>query len=177
MSPNVDAANYCSTEILKTGKAVEIRSLRQSDRADLEQAVKRETTQSLYRRFFTVKREFSEKEAEFYINVDFVKHVALVAIVTEDGKPAIVGGGRYVTVQPNEAEVAFSIIDEYQGRGLGTLLMRHLIAIARSAGFKTLIAEVLPENVPMLKVFEKCGCSVSKRHRDGVVHVVIDLVS
>ena len=63
-----------------------------------------------------------------------------------------VGSGRYVVVRPATAEVAFAVIDEFQCRGMGSIMMHHLIIIARAAGLKELIAEVLPENVPMLKI-------------------------
>ena len=53
--------------------------------------------------------------------------------------------------------MAFAVVDQNQGQGIGAGLMRHLAAVARSAGLHELIAEVLPDNTPMLKVFEKCG--------------------
>jgi RimJ/RimL family protein N-acetyltransferase len=86
-----------------------------------------------------------------------------------------VGGARYVLVQPGQAEVAFAIVDEYQGQGIGAALVRHLAAIARGAGLETLIAEVLPDNIPMLKVFEKSGLSLGTKHDRGVVHVTLRL--
>ena len=68
------------------------------------------------------------------MDVDFVDHVALVAVVEEDGRPMIAGGGRYVVVQPGQAELAFAVVDEYQGQRIGAALLRHLVAIARAAG-------------------------------------------
>jgi GNAT superfamily N-acetyltransferase len=109
------------------------------------------------------------------VNVDFVDHVALVAVVDESGRPVIAGGARYVVVQSGTAEVAFAVVDQYQGQGLGAALMHHLAAIARSAGIKELIAEVLPDNVPMLKVFEKSGFGVSTKRESGIVHVALRL--
>ena len=109
------------------------------------------------------------------MNVDFVNHVALVAVVEEGARPVIVGGARYIVVQPGQAEVAFAIVDEYQGQGIGAALMRHLAAIARQAGLETLIAEVLPDNSPMLKVFQKSGLSLGTRHEGGVVHATLRL--
>ena len=87
----------------------------------------------------------------------------------------IVGGGRYVVARPLTAEVAFAVVDEFQGQGLGSALMRHLITIARDAGLKEFIAEVLPDNAAMLKVFEKSGLSLTSKREARVVHVVLPL--
>jgi ribosomal protein S18 acetylase RimI-like enzyme len=171
----VDAARYSAIEVMRDGRPVEIRAVRPDDRAGLAAAVGRVSTESLYRRFFAVKRSFTEQETAYFVDVDFVNHVALVAVVEEDGQPMIAGGGRYVVGQPGQAEVAFAVVDQYQGQRIGAALMRHLVAIARAAGLKELIAEVLPDNVSMLKVFEKSGLSPVTRRESGVVHVRLRL--
>lgn len=171
-----ELAQYSEAEALRDGRQVEIRALRAEDRDGLLAAVGRIGTDSLYRRFFVVKREFSEKETSFFVNVDFVNHVALVAVLEEDGRPVIVGGGRYVVVNPGQAEVAFAVVDKYQGLGLGTTLMRHLVAIARRSGLQELIADVLPDNRQMLNVFQKSGLPVSTRRDAGSLHVTLRLV-
>ena len=170
-----ELAKYSEVAALRDGRRVDIRALRPEDRDDLVAAVRRIGTDSLYRRFFAVKREFSEKETQFFVNVDFVNHVALVAVVEEDGKPVIAGGGRYIVVNPGQAEVAFAVVDKYHGQGIGTILMRHLVAIARRAGLRELIADVLPDNRQMLKVFEKSGLRTSTRRESGSVHVTLQL--
>ena len=165
-----EPASYSAIQTLRDGRKIQIRALRPQDRDGLTSAVARVGKESLYRRFFAGKREFSEKEVSFFVDVDFVNHVALVAVVKE-GQATIVGGGRYVVVRPGQAEVAFAVIDEYQGQGIGAALMRHLGAIARHSGLRELIAEVLSENVPMLKVFEKSGLEMSTKREGAVVHV------
>jgi RimJ/RimL family protein N-acetyltransferase len=172
---HLHAAEYRAVELLRDGRKIEIRALRPQDRAQLIAAVGHASAQSLYRRFFAVRRHFSEQEIDFFVNVDFVKHVALVAVVKENGQPVIVGGGRYVVIEPGKAEVAFAVLDEYQGQGFGSVLMHHLAKIARTAGLKELIAEVLPDNISMLKVFEKSGLRLAARHESGVVHVSLAL--
>jgi GNAT superfamily N-acetyltransferase len=172
----LEAAKYSAVELLRNGLRVEIRSLRPDDRAELVAAIGRTSTQSLIRRFFAAKRGFTEQEIAFFLNVDFVSHVALVAVVEEGGRPVIVGGGRYIILQPGKAEVAFAVIDERQGQGIGAALMQHLVAIARKSGLKELIAEVLPDNVPMLKVFEKSGLRLSTTREARVVHVTLQLL-
>ena len=68
------------------------------------------------------------------------------------------------------------MIDEYQVQGIGSIVMRHLVAIARAARLQELIAEVLPENMPMLKVFAKSGLHMIIAETDDVVHVTLELV-
>jgi GNAT superfamily N-acetyltransferase len=170
-----EAARYSTVEALRNGRRVEIRALRSDDRADFVAAVGHISDQSLYRRFFGVRRSFTEPEKAFFLDIDFIDHVALVAVVEEGGRPMIVGGGRYIVVQPGKAEVAFAVLDQYQGQGIGAALMRHLAAIARSAGLHELIAEVLPDNTPMLKVFENCGFGLSTKRESGVMHVALRL--
>jgi RimJ/RimL family protein N-acetyltransferase len=96
-------------------------------------------------------------------------------VVEENGRPVVIGGARYVAVQPGKAEVAFALIDDYQGHGIGAALLRHLAVIARNAGVEELIAEVLPDNLPMVKVFENSGFPMSRKHDLQVVHVSLRL--
>ena len=171
----LDAATYSAIESLGTGRQVEIRALTPDDKAGLIAAFDRTSKQSRYRRFFAVRRGFTEKEIAFFVNVDFVNHVALVAVAEESGRPTIVGGGRYVVVQPGKAEVAFAVVDQYQGQGIAGALLRHLVAIARGSGLTDLIAEVLPDNEPMLKVFEKSGLPLTTKREPDVVHLTLRL--
>ena len=170
------AARYSTIEVLRDGRRLEIRALRPEDKHELLHAVSRTGAQSLFRRFFAAKRTFSEQEIAFFVNVDFSTHVALLAVLEEQGAPAIVGGGRYIVSGPGETEVAFAIIDAYQGQGIGGKLLQHLAVIAREAGIKEFSAEVLPENMPMLKVFERSGLPLTIRREPGVVHVTLGLV-
>lgn len=169
------AANYCAVETLRNGRRIEIRALRPDDRADMLAAVNRASAQSLSRRFFVPKRQLTQQEIEFFLNIDFVNHVALVAVCEEEGQQVIVGGGRYVVSQPRLAELAFVVVDQYQGQGIGAALLQHLAKIARSARLDGLLAEVLPENTAMLKVFDKSGFRLSKKREVDVVHVCLQL--
>jgi GNAT superfamily N-acetyltransferase len=171
----VEAATYSAVETLREGRRVAIRALRPDDRAEFLAAVGRASPESLYRRFFSVKGGFTEQETDFFLNIDFVDHVALVAVAEEASRPVIVGGARYIVLQPGKAEVAFTVIDPYQGQGIGTALMRHLAGIAYGAGLRELIAEVLPENDAMLKVFAKSGFPLSTERESDVVHVAVRL--
>jgi RimJ/RimL family protein N-acetyltransferase len=169
------ADDYSSIDHLRDGSMIEIRALRPDDREDMLAAIGRTSARSLQRRFFVPKRGFSEKEISFFIDIDFSEHVALVAEIEEGGRPVIVGGGRYIVVQPGEAELAFVVVDAYQGKGIGAALLRHLIALARTAQLKELVADVLAENTAMLKVFDKLGFRPHPALEPQVRHLVLNL--
>jgi RimJ/RimL family protein N-acetyltransferase len=171
----MDAANYRATDRLRDGQPIEIRALKPEDTPQLLAALPRTSDRSLYRRFFGVKRHFSDQEIDRFVTLDFVNDVALVVIVEEEGKPAIIGGVRYAVIKHGRAEIAFSVIDAYQGRGIGAALLRHLTGIARKAGLQEFIAEVLPENIPMLKVFERSGLPCQMKRDQDAVHVALQL--
>jgi GNAT superfamily N-acetyltransferase len=166
-----ETPNYTARELLRDGSPIEIRALRPEDEADMLAAIGQTSAQSLQRRFFVMKRHFSDKERAFFMNIDFKDHVAIVALADEADRKAIVGGGRYIVFEPGRAEMAFVVIDTWQGRGIGSILMRHLVEIARDAGLKELIAEVLPENAAMIKVFGKFGFSPGSRRDPQVIHL------
>jgi ribosomal protein S18 acetylase RimI-like enzyme len=167
--------DYSALEHLRDGRPIEIRALKPSDEAGMLDAVNSTNAESLRRRFFVTKRAFSEKEKAFFMNADFVKHVALVADIDDGGRRRIIGGGRYIVSEAGEAEVAFVVIDDFQGQGIGGALTRHLVKLARAAGLKALVAEVLPENASMLAVLRKFGFAPGRRRDPQVVHMVLAL--
>ena len=165
-----DAAAYSAVETLRDGRRIEIRALRPSDREDMIKAVGQTGAESFYRRFFSPRRDFTEQQIAYFVNVDFSSHVALVAVAEEDGRPAIVGGGRYIVCEPACAELAFAVIDRYQGQGVGSALLRHIVGLARDAGLAELVADVLPENIPMLTLLRRSGFDFDARRGPGAVH-------
>lgn len=167
-----DAACYTARERLRDGREIEIRALRRSDREDMLAAVGRTSGPSLQRRFFAIKRGFSDSEIAFFMDVDFERHVSLVALLSEEELPTIVGGGRYVLVKEDEAELAFLVVDAYQGQGIGRLLMKHLIAVAEEQGVRALTAEVLPENAAMLRLFRDFGFRTVPSGDFSTVHLL-----
>jgi RimJ/RimL family protein N-acetyltransferase len=171
-----DFASFSIDERLRNGEHIEIRALRPSDRQALLVATEHTSDRSLYRRFFGVRREFSEEEVTSFVDVDFVNQVALVAIKRAAAdEELIVAGARYIIVRPGAAEIAFTVVDEFQGKGIAGALLRHLVTLARMAGLRQLIAEVLPENTAMLRVLERSGLRSEKKREDGVVHITLQL--
>jgi GNAT superfamily N-acetyltransferase len=170
-----EPSRYSTNERLRDGRPVEIRALKPEDRDSFLAAVDGIGAESLRRRFFGARRSFSESEVAYFVNVDFVGQVALVAVVEDDGRPTIVGGARYVVVQPGKAEIAFAVVDRYQGQGVGAALMRHLAAVARGAGLRELVAEVLAENTSMLKVITKSGLPLRTERGSGTIEITLQL--
>jgi RimJ/RimL family protein N-acetyltransferase len=171
-----EAASFSTTELLRDGRRVEIRALRPDDRDELLAAAGRTSDRSLYRRFFGVRRTFSDEEVASFVNIDFVDEVALLATTRAGGREVVAGGGRYIVVRPGTAELAFTVVDEFQGLGLATALLRHLTALALAAGVREFIAEVLPDNAAMLRVFERSGLRMQRDRESGVVHITLQLV-
>ena len=170
-----EAASFSTTELLRDGRRVEVRALRPGDRDELLAAAGRTSDRSLYRRFFGVRRTFSDEEVASFVNIDFVDAVALLAVMREGGREVVAGGGRYIVIQPGTAELAFTVVDEFQGLGLASALLRHLTALARAAGLREFVAEVLPDNTAMLRVFERSGLKVQRRRENGVLHITLEL--
>src|SRR6478672_5204458 len=93
--------------------------------------------------------------------------VALVATVRGE----IIGIARYDKIDATTAEVAFNISDAYQGRGVGSVLLEHLAAIAHELGVGKFVADVLPQNRKMIGVFTEAGYEVEHHYDDGVIAV------
>lgn len=166
---------YSAVELLRDGRSIEIRALQPDDETQMLAALSRSSQQSLYRRFFGVKKGFSEREKAFFLNANFTDHVALVATIRQSDGTVIVGGARYVVAEPETAEVAFMVVDDFQGMGVGSALMRHLILLAKGASIKRLIADVLPDNTAMMNVFRQCGHPIATTKAKGVVHIGLDI--
>ena len=174
----IDARNYYAVEEkLRDGTEVIIRAVRPDDADRLVNAFRQLDPQSVYARFFGYRKEPTAVELARLDTLDFVREVALVATKMTDDK-AVIGGARYVTRDVDgvrAAEVAFTVEEAYQGRGLAGRLLKHLIVIARDAGIERFEAEVLSENKPMLAVFERSGLPVKQSRTSGIVHVELEL--
>src|SRR5207247_9529015 len=112
-----EAIDYTARELLSDGSQIEIRALRREDEADMLAAVGKTSAQSLQRRFFAMKRHLSDKERAFFMDVDFMNHVAIVALAEDSGRKVIVGVGRYIVLDPRRAEMALAVVQSWEGPG------------------------------------------------------------
>lgn len=169
MPVETEASNYRAEEILRDGRAVTIRALHSEDKPLWQDVWEHLSPTSVYYRFFTPKKSMSAAEVAYFTQLDFVKHVALLAIVHDAvlaDDPAAVGRYHINETKPESAEIAFAVEDAYHGLGIGTLLLKHLVIIARQAGIKEFVAYVLSENSKMLEVFDNFGLPVTRELKD-----------
>jgi len=174
-----DIANYSAQERLRDGRLATIRSIQRADKGGIADALRELSSESFYRRTFATKRDLTDRELSQLTEVDGETVVALVALMKEEGRDRIVGGGRYVRCNgagaPSRAEVAFLVDDAHQGIGIGSRIFRHLVSIAQGAGIRQFEAEVLPSNGDMLRLFSKSGLPVTATATRETVHVTIEL--
>jgi len=170
--------DYAADVILRDGTSVHLRAIRPDDRAELARGFAELSPEAVYFRFFRAKRRLTDDELTAFTELDFTQRAALVATLRVGGEERIIAVARYAVTDdsrrpPHRAEVAFTVGDVIQGRGLGTLLLEHLAIIARANGIAEFEAEVLGENNRMLRVFANSGFRVKRSLADGVFHVTL----
>jgi RimJ/RimL family protein N-acetyltransferase len=142
---------------LRDGSRVLIRPVEPADRELFRRGWERFGEESRYRRFMGAKHGLSEGELTYFTEVDHVDHEAIGARDADTGEG--VGVARYVRVpgQPATAEAAVSVVDDWQGRGLGGELLRRLTRRARAQGVERFQASLFAFNQSMLALFEAVG--------------------
>lgn len=177
---SVDARHYAVKVLLRDGSRVCIRAICPDDKQRLLDAFHHLSGHSVYFRFLGSKRKLSEKELKYLTDIDYVRHMALVATLPADGDEQMIGVGRYIKLNSlgsdNRAEIALYVVDEFQERGLGTLLMTHLLPLARANGISEIEADVSGDNRLMLEVIEHSGFRVKRTVSSGVVHVSFSIL-
>lgn len=140
---------------LRDGSRARLRPIAAGDKEILAAAVERMSDESRYRRFFSVVNMLSPEQLAYLTEVDHVDHEAIVAIEPSTG--SALGVARFVRrrSEPETAEVAFAVIDEWQGRGLGRALLTELTARARQEGVTSFYALVQYENEKSVKMLSK----------------------
>lgn len=146
--------------VLKDGTPLHLRPIRPDDGPELLKLYDKLSNTSLYHRFFVVPTKDASK-ADYLAHVDYDNQFAVVAVLGGD----VVAVARYHRdlKRADHAEVAFTVADALHGKGIGSLLFSRLAAVARKHGVAVFDAEVLTDNVGMIRVFEKSGCPMIRR--------------
>jgi RimJ/RimL family protein N-acetyltransferase len=149
--------------ILRDGSKVLIRQVQSADTPLLADGFARLSAQSRQLRFLTRKKELSPAELRYFTQVDHRDHEAVGALNHADGRG--VGIARYVrdAEDPQAAEIAVTIVDDWQGRGLGTELLSQLSGRARSEGIRRFTALVSADNVAMAGLLRKIQADLVRR--------------
>ncbi len=158
------AASQPELVTLRSGDVVRIRPVRPDDGPALARAYANLGEQSRYRRFFTVMPQLPDTTLKAAVEVDHADHEALVAVPLLSAQ--IVGECRFIRLpdQPGTADIGVTVVDAWQGRGLGSALLARLSERAAEAGIEYFTAEVLAENRTMLRLLPSLGQVETESH-------------
>jgi GNAT superfamily N-acetyltransferase len=170
----LDVVEHFTLESPGDSEGVTIRPIRPDDRERIVKAFRALDLRSIYVRFFFHKKDLSDEELRRLCEPDRAREVVLVATIGSGSQEPIIGLGHYVR-RGASAEIAFTVEEDYQGRGIASSLLQHLAHIARENGILQFEADVLAENAPMLNVLHHSGLRAGVRASDGIVHVTLFL--
>jgi GNAT superfamily N-acetyltransferase len=171
------AAGYCARAVLRDETPVCLRAIRPDDKVRMRIAFERLSPQTVYRRFFQHLTALGSGALRGATELDFHDHVGLALTVGEGTGERFIAVGEFVRVSPGAdcAEMAFVVVDDYQHRGAATLLLQHLLHVARGLGVRELLALVLEDNHEMLEVFKNSKLPLRQTVESGVRHVLMSL--
>jgi RimJ/RimL family protein N-acetyltransferase len=175
----LDPRSYAFAECLKDGTAVTIRAACPEDGPKVREVFDNLGSEARYSRFFTYKTDVRDDELARFTGADFERAVALVVFSGQGDHEVLIGGASYYVsddnIPPRSAELAFIVTREYQGRGVASMLLRHLQRIARASGLERLSADVLSSNHAMLNVFRRSGLPMTLRVEGPETRVTLSL--
>ncbi len=159
-------AEYEFREQLKDGRKIMIRPIRPEDEELHYELFKSLSRQTNYFRFFSYRRHLTHEQAARFTQIDYDREIAIIALLKEAGRERSIGVNRLTyQARSNQHEFAIVVADEFQGSGVGAILMRRLLEIARDRQIKQIIGVVLAENLKMINFCKSFGFKV--RDQDG----------
>ncbi|MER5929324.1 GNAT family N-acetyltransferase [Streptomyces sp. NPDC002054] len=173
-------AHWEADVVLRDGGTARIRPITTEDAGRLVSFYEQVSDESKYYRFFAPHPRLSDRDVYRFTHHDYVDRVGLAATIGGE----FIGTVRYDRTGPDgrpasgtadQAEVAFLVQDAHQGRGVASALLEHIGAVARERGIRRFVAEVLPANSKMIKVFKDVGYQQRRTFEDGSVHLTLDL--
>ena len=160
---------------LRDGSRALIRPIRAADKEALVDGLARLSSESRYRRFLRPVTSLNERELQYLTEIDYTNHFAWVAVTVDEPAGVGLGVARYIRdpLDPEIAEAAVAVVDDYQGQGIGSMLLRMLVAAARENGIRTFRGWVLGDNTDILRPLERIGARRKPDH--GVLRIEVDL--
>jgi GNAT superfamily N-acetyltransferase len=163
---------------LRDGTPLRLRPIGPADREALRHGVQHDLSpESRYRRFLSPLRELTAEQLDELTGADGVDHCALGALAGPLAQPA--GVARYIrsAARPEQAEVAVTVAVAWQGRGVGTVLLAALAAVALENGVRVFHADLLSDNLPVLALLRRCGEAAAMHSLEGVTEARLDLLA
>lgn len=162
---------------LPDGRGLILRAIRPDDRETLHAEFLKLDKATVRNRFFAQKTDLTPEELTYFTEVDFSQHVALVAEIEDGADWRAVGVARFVRdrQRPENCEAAITIVDAFQGIGIGRILLQHLIECARELGVHRFDATVLPQNRRMSRLLRRTGLPLESTLGDGVLRYSLTL--
>ena len=163
---------------LRDGTTVTIRPIRPDDARRLQELFARLSPESISLRFLGQPRELPYEQAEQLANVDYRTRMALVATREQGDEEHVIAVARYAVnpaAGPDLAEAAIVVEDEYQHRGLGTLLLKRLVAYARTHGIHAFMATVRHDNVQIMRFVRHSGLPAESKLEAGTWEIIVQL--
>ncbi len=163
---------------LNDGLQVTIRPIRPDDAEHLQDTFDHRSMETIYQRFHAFKKELTDEEARSLATLDYDTRMAFVGVCEKNGREIVIGVSRYALLGPEHpgiAESAVVVQDEYQGRGLGKLLLKRLVLYARAKGIRHLRGNMQLGNNRMLDLVKSSGVIYKTRLAEGIWEVDIDL--
>jgi acyl-CoA hydrolase/GNAT superfamily N-acetyltransferase len=165
-----------TTMLLDDGTLITFRSMNPTDEPGTRDLFYSLSQETVYYRYMSHMKRIPRKQLQNFVYVDHRTEVAIVGTVPEASGDEIIAIGRYyLDPKTNRAEVAFVVRDDWQNRGIGAFIMKHLASIARRNGIAGFTAEVLRDNKPMQTVINHSGMKVRSSLSEGVFHFEMDL--
>jgi RimJ/RimL family protein N-acetyltransferase len=164
-----------SAQLTEPSQRLEIRPIKPADKAALASAIEQSSPEAIYRRFLNPHGRLTAAELRYFTEVDHRDHEALLAVDPDSGRS--VGVARYVRDRErrDSAEIAVSVLETWQGRGVGKLLLRSLADRARAEGIQRFTGLMLADNQPMRHLFADLGDPVTLDIDSGTVELAVDI--
>ena len=172
----VASQSYMKTKhLLKDGTEINFRPIHPTDEPRVRDLLYDLSQETIYYRFMSHLERFGQRQIQNFVYIDHRQDVAIVGILPEAYGDEIIAVGRYyLDERTNRAEVAFVIRDEWQNKGLGSFVFKHLVNIAKANGITGFTAEVLRNNNRMQAIFNHSGLNVTSAIEEGVYSFIMD---
>ncbi|MDQ4078241.1 MAG: GNAT family N-acetyltransferase [Chloroflexota bacterium] len=176
--PEAYPEELVSTFQSRTAGQILVRPILPSDAPGLKEAFEALSPESIYRRFFTLRRNLSDEEARNFATVDYEQSLALVATPSDEPE-RLVAVARFAPTEQREGavEMAIVVIDAFQGQGIGRRLFTELVAAARDRGHRWMLVETQPDNERMIELAEDAGYEMEVEQDGTALQIWLDLTA